>query len=106
MSVNHWALHHDPGAWEDPERFIPERYLDEYGHMGPKPTNWLPFSAGKRVCLGESVAKPELHLVFACLMQRFTWRAQSGTQTDYSPDGSMAAILPKPCKAVISKRFP
>ena len=104
VAVNHWALHNDPDAWEEPERFIPERYLDESGKLGPKPTNWLPFSAGKRVCLGEFVAKPELHLIFASLMQRFSWRTVSGTIPDITPDGNLFEHYPKDCKLVISKR--
>ena len=63
--INHWALHNDPNKWRDVDKFMPERYLNEEGKMGPKPESWLPFSAGRRVCLGESVAKPELHLLFA-----------------------------------------
>ena len=58
--INHWALHNDPSVWKDVYQFIPERFLDSNGKLGPKPKNWLPFSAGNKVCLGEGIVKPEL----------------------------------------------
>lgn len=105
VSINHWALHHDPEAWEEVDRFIPERYLDENGKLGPKPKNWLPFSAGKRVCLGEFVAKPELHLIFAGLMQRYKWTMKSGICPDLTPTGGSFGLFCKPYKITVEKRI-
>ena len=104
VAINHWALHHDPDAWKDVETFKPERYLDENGKLGPKPQNWLPFSAGKRVCLGEFVAKPELHLLFAGLMQRFSWSAEEGVFVDITPQGSMFEAHPLPFNVLVKPR--
>ena len=102
--INHWALHHDPTKWDDVEDFIPERFLDKDGKLGPKPENWLPFSAGRRVCLGEPVAKPEFHLIFACLMQTIRLRLPDGVKADLYPDRSVFGIVPKPHKMFIEKR--
>ena len=104
--INHWGLHHDPRKWEKSDDFIPERYLDKDGKLGPKPENWLPFSAGRRVCLGEMVAKPELHLIFACLMQRFSWRLPDGEKADFTPDGNMFFLYPKPHTLIVEDRKP
>ena len=101
--INHWALHHDPSHWENVNIFIPERYLED-GKLGPKPDSWLPFSAGRRVCLGESVAKPELHLIFACLLQAFKVSLPPGVAADLEPAGSMAGIIPKPYQLVFEER--
>ncbi|XP_053404456.1 steroid 17-alpha-hydroxylase/17,20 lyase-like [Mercenaria mercenaria] len=103
--INHWGLHHDPDAWDEVDRFIPERYLEENGKLGPKPKNWLPFSAGTRVCLGEFVAKPELHLIFASLMQRYKWKMVSGLCPDITPAGNAFALGSKPYKVVVEKRI-
>lgn len=102
--INIWALHHDAAAWERVENFLPERFLDADGKLGPKPKSWLPFSAGKRVCLGETVAKPELLLTFAALMQRFTWRVSEGVTIDLSPIGSSFILTPKMYDFIVEKR--
>ena len=102
--INHWALHHDPKTWEKVHEFIPERFLDADGKLGPKPENWLPFSAGRRVCLGETVAKPELHLIFACLIQRFNWRLADNEKADLRPDGGWFGLVPKQHKFIIEDR--
>lgn len=104
IMVNLWALHHEPEKWEDVNAFKPERMLDKDGKLGPKPDNWLPFSAGRRVCLGEPVAKPEFHLIFACLMQRFNWQLPYGVQANLTPDRNIFGIVPKPHKLIIEER--
>ncbi|ESO98973.1 hypothetical protein LOTGIDRAFT_114147 [Lottia gigantea] len=71
--INTWALHMDPETWGDPEVFRPERFLDEDGSLAPKTMSWLPFSAGRRNCLGETIARPELHLILAVLLRNFTF---------------------------------
>ncbi|KAL4220456.1 hypothetical protein ACF0H5_020857 [Mactra antiquata] len=103
--INHYALHHEPTAWKEVDRFIPERYLDKDGKLGPKPQSWLPFSAGTRVCLGEFVAKPELHLIFASLMQRYKWKMVSGRCANLTPWGNLFGRLCKPYKVVVEKRI-
>lgn len=105
VEINHWGLHHNPETWKDVERFIPERFLDENGKLGRKPDNWLPFSAGTRVCLGEFVARPMLHLIFAGLMQRYHWKMKSGKCPDFSRDGSAFGLSYKPYKVIAEKRF-
>ncbi|XP_060575797.1 cytochrome P450 2U1-like [Ruditapes philippinarum] len=104
VNINHWALHNDPDEWEEVERFMPERYLDENGKLGPKPKNWLPFSAGKRVCLGEFVAKPELHLIFASLMQRYKWKMVSGKCPNMEQIGYLVNRY-HPNKVIVEKRL-
>lgn len=68
---NIWDLHHDPEKWKNPSEFHPERFLTESGELAPKPESFLPFMAGRRVCLGESIAKPEMLLIVVSIFQRF-----------------------------------
>ena len=68
---NIWDLHHDPDTWKNPTEFHPERFLEESGDLAAKPDSFLPFMAGRRVCLGESIAKPEMLLIVISIFQRF-----------------------------------
>ncbi|KAK3753365.1 hypothetical protein RRG08_005954 [Elysia crispata] len=60
----------DEVTWGDPLNFRPERFLDNHGGL-IHPDEFVPFSMGRRVCLGESLAKMELFLFLAALVQRF-----------------------------------
>ncbi|CAC5422196.1 CYP17A [Mytilus coruscus] len=104
VMINHWALHHDPNYWKDVEKFDPTRFLDENGKLGMKPESWLPFSAGRRVCLGETIAKPELHLIFAMIMQRFEITMPDGTNPELKLSGSGVIPQPAPFKIIVKDK--
>ena len=61
---------HDPVTFPDPTRLDPHRHLNSDGKFVPH-HNVIPFSVGKRRCLGETLAKVELYRFFAGIMQRF-----------------------------------
>lgn len=63
--------HLDDQAWEQPNQFKPERFLDEYGKFSPKLDKSMPFSAGKRLCAGETFSRNTLFLVVSALVQNF-----------------------------------
>ncbi|XP_046565212.1 cytochrome P450 2U1-like [Haliotis rubra] len=60
----------DPDVWGDPESFRPDRFLDDSGKIIKK-EEFIPFSLGRRVCLGESMARMELFLFLTTMIQRF-----------------------------------
>ncbi|KAL3887167.1 hypothetical protein ACJMK2_027117 [Sinanodonta woodiana] len=68
--VNLDSVLRDPSTFRDPDVFRPERFIDADGHL-TKPEEHIPFSIGRRVCLGESVARMELFLFIASLVQKF-----------------------------------
>ncbi|XP_021520321.1 cytochrome P450 2W1 [Meriones unguiculatus] len=60
----------DKTQWETPSQFNPHHFLDAEGRF-VKRGAFLPFSTGRRVCVGESLARTELFLLFAGLLQRY-----------------------------------
>ncbi|XP_076786309.1 cytochrome P450 2S1 isoform X3 [Arvicanthis niloticus] len=62
---------HDPAVFQNPGEFHPDRFLDVDGRLR-KHEAFLPYSLGKRVCLGEGLARAELWLFFTAIVQAFS----------------------------------
>ncbi|XP_076004342.1 cytochrome P450 2U1 isoform X2 [Genypterus blacodes] len=74
---NLWSVHRDPSVWDNPDSFDPTRFLDDEGKLQRKEC-FIPFGIGRRVCMGEQLAKMELFLMFTSLMQAFSFRLPDG----------------------------
>lgn len=69
--INQWSINHDPMKWKEPHIFDPSRFLDENGSLDKNMTNnVMIFSAGKRRCIGDQIAKVEVFLFFAILLHQ------------------------------------
>ncbi|XP_056309094.1 cytochrome P450 2K1-like isoform X2 [Danio aesculapii] len=71
----------DESEWEKPNSFYPEHFLDKKGQF-IKRDAFMPFSAGRRVCLGESLARMELFLFFTSLLQSYRFTTPPGVSED------------------------
>lgn len=57
-----YSIHRHKDFWEDARVFRPERFLHT------KPSAYLPFGLGERVCLGQHLASLEVQLILAVLL--------------------------------------
>lgn len=74
------AAAHDPTAWERPDEFWPERFLDSSGKLCLSKDISLPFGAGKRLCAGETFARNMTFLCVTSFMQAFTVQMPNGVK--------------------------
>ncbi|XP_078685991.1 cytochrome P450 2U1-like isoform X1 [Branchiostoma floridae x Branchiostoma belcheri] len=95
---NLYSLHMDPAYWPDPDRFDPGRFLDAEGNVVNKPESFMPFSGGRRVCLGEQLARMELFLFFSTLLQSFTFRTPEGAPPPTTDGVFGLTLTPHPFK--------
>lgn len=68
-----YHVHRHPDYWEQPDKFMPERFSDENA-KNIKKYAYFPFGGGPRLCIGNSFAMMEMQLVIATLAQRFQFR--------------------------------
>ncbi|XP_029451963.1 cytochrome P450 2K6-like isoform X1 [Rhinatrema bivittatum] len=81
----------DETQFEKPNEFNPQRFLDTEGKF-VKREAFMPFSAGRRICIGETLAKMELFIFFTSLIQKFTFFPPPGvTHVHIAPDTGFTA---------------
>jgi len=64
------AILKDPRVFEEPERFMPERFLGKSYHAG----EFLPFGGGQRRCLGAAFAEAELAIALGTIASEWELR--------------------------------
>ncbi|XP_004428075.1 PREDICTED: steroid 17-alpha-hydroxylase/17,20 lyase [Ceratotherium simum simum] len=96
--INLWALHHNEKEWHQPDQFMPERFLDPTGSQLISPSlSYLPFGAGPRSCIGEILARQELFLFMAWLLQRF--------DLELPDDGQLPSLEGNPTMVFLIESF-
>jgi cytochrome P450 len=76
-----WLLHRHRRLWDDPDRFLPERFAPERAEARPR-FAYLPFGAGPRICIGAAFALTEAMVMLAALARRFRPRLVPGRRVE------------------------
>ncbi|KAI3802510.1 hypothetical protein L1987_30643 [Smallanthus sonchifolius] len=69
--INAWAIGRDPSLWEDANEFRPERFLNNSINYQTLQFEWLPFSAGRRLCPGIQFGVAVMELALANIVYKF-----------------------------------
>lgn len=68
--ISQWVTQRDPRWWEEPERFLPGRWVGDQSAERHRYA-WFPFGGGPRACIGRHFALQEAVLVLSAIVQRF-----------------------------------
>ncbi|XP_032673775.1 cytochrome P450 306a1 isoform X2 [Odontomachus brunneus] len=97
-----WAIHMDPCYWHEPLRFEPGRFIAQDGSLA-KPEAFLPFQAGKRMCVGDELARMILFLFAARILRSFVISLPAGACIDLDGECGIT-LVPKPHRLVFTSR--
>ncbi len=88
--------------WKNGKEFDPTRFLDNNGNA-QKDEKLIPFSIGKRICPGESLARTEIFLFFAGIMQKYKFEAEDPNNPPPLNIRSGITSVPEPFGVKITK---
>ncbi|XP_035670477.1 cytochrome P450 2J6-like isoform X1 [Branchiostoma floridae] len=103
VCMNLYTVHMDPKYFSEPEVFNPNRFLGDDGKV-QKMEAFAPFSAGRRVCIGEQMARNELLIFFTTMMTHFTFKLPEGAPTPDLSKGKLGITLSPPDFEVLAVR--
>jgi len=110
--VNMWAIGRDPAIWNEPSKFVPERFLDNkmssVDYRGQH-FELIPFGAGRRMCVGLPLASRMVHLVLASLIHSFDWappKGMSAEQVEMTEKFGITMAKAVPLEVIPAPRLP
>jgi cytochrome P450 len=78
------TMHHLSQYFEQPDRFMPERWTEEFEKSLPRQL-YVPFAAGPHICIGQSFAMMEARLILATVAQRWSLSLAPGHRVEPEP---------------------
>ncbi|XP_052181449.1 cytochrome P450 71A1-like [Diospyros lotus] len=80
--VNAWAIGRDPDSWENPEEFLPNRFINSSIDFKGQNFELIPFGAGRRICPGIHLGVAMVELALANLVRSFNWEIPFGLKKE------------------------
>ncbi len=92
------------GAFDDPDRFDPSRYIDPRHDDLDNPWNWIPFGAGRHRCVGAAFALMQLKTIFCILLRDWELEPAQPPETYRTDHSKMVVQLAQPCRVRYRRR--
>ena len=89
--ISPYAMHRLPQYFPNPDEFDPERFTPENEKAIPK-FAYIPFGGGARVCIGNSFALMEAHLILATIAQQYQLRLKPNFAVVKNPQITMSPL--------------
>lgn len=80
VTIPIYALHRNPDFWDQPNAFMPDRFLDQNVFAKENRFRYLPFGGGVRVCLGQAFVMAEVVTMLAQIIPKLN--IQDATEGD------------------------
>ncbi|KAK9155640.1 hypothetical protein Sjap_003120 [Stephania japonica] len=92
--ANAWAIHRDPKLWPEPNKFMPERFMQglQQGESNNK-FKYIPFGIGRRGCPGDGLALRTIALALGSVLRCFEWEKIGDEPIDMNE--GVQFLLPK-----------
>ena len=96
IEINTYAIGRDPNCWENPNDFIPERFIDSRVEYKGQHYELLPFGAGRRICPGMATGITIVELGLLNVLYFFDWSLPDGmTIEDIDMEEAGAFVIAK-----------
>ncbi|CAD5224531.1 unnamed protein product [Bursaphelenchus xylophilus] len=95
------VLLQNPKIFAEPEKFNPDRFIDQNGKLR-QVEELIPFSLGKRICLGEGMARMELFIFTANLFNQYKFESGKVAPSLQKVTGN--SMMMKPYSCVVRRR--
>ncbi|XP_073137521.1 6,7,8-trihydroxycoumarin synthase-like [Henckelia pumila] len=104
---NLWAIGRDPEYWENPNEFLPDRFLNSPIDYKGQDFGLIPFGFGRRGCPGMNLGVAVVELALANLLYAFDWELPLGmTEEDVNTDSLPGlAVHKKDPLCLMAKRY-
>ncbi|KAK9131884.1 hypothetical protein Scep_011412 [Stephania cephalantha] len=95
--ANVWAIHRDPKVWPEPDKFVPERFLQSSAgeNKSGQFNKFIPFGVGRRGCPGGGLATRVIALTLASVLRCFEWEKINNGDEAIDMSEEVQFLLPK-----------